>query len=300
MQNQSRISIAAMPKCWIEDICEGRMDLLDWIETSAQLEADGLELYSGFLSSHEPSYLSEVRRRVEGLGMSIPMMCYSPDFTIPDAASRANEVEKQIEMIRVTAELGGSFCRTLSGQRRPEVPMQQGIDWVVECIEACLPACEQYGVDLVIENHYKDPFWQYPEFAQKMDAFLAIVNRIDSQRFGVQYDPSNAIIAGDDPIALLDAVLPRVKTMHASDRHLAPGATLDDLKSADGSAGYAECLVHGITGKGLNDYDAIFSRLVASGFFGWISIEDGMNGMDEMRESIEFLKRMRESYARGR
>jgi hypothetical protein len=28
----------------------------------------------------------------------------------------------------------------------------------------------------------------------------------------------------------------------------------------------------------------------------WISIEDGMNGMDEMRESLSFLHRMRQLY----
>jgi sugar phosphate isomerase/epimerase len=47
-----------------------------------------------------------------------------------------------------------------------------------------------------------------------------------------------------------------------------------------------------VTGQGLNDYDAIFSILAASGYQGWISIEDGMNGMGEMHESLEFLARM--------
>ena len=26
---------------------------------------------------------------------------------------------------------------------------------------------QQYGITLMIENHYKDDFWLYPEFAQK-------------------------------------------------------------------------------------------------------------------------------------
>jgi sugar phosphate isomerase/epimerase len=60
--------------------------------------------------------------------------------------------------------------------------------------------------------------------------------------------------------------------MHASDRYLAPGATLDDLTSADGAAGYSAKLLHGETGKGLNDFDAIFERLAAVGFDGWISM----------------------------
>ncbi len=41
--------------------------------------------------------------------------------------------------------------------------------------------------------------------------------------FGVQYDPSNAIVAGDDPIELLRHVADRVVSMHASDRYLADG-----------------------------------------------------------------------------
>jgi sugar phosphate isomerase/epimerase len=79
--------------------------------------------------------------------------------------------------------------------------------------------------------------------------------------------------------------------MHASDRYLADGATLDDLKAAEGSAGYASILKHGVTGRGLNDYPAIFSILREANYSGWISIEDGMNGMDEMAESLAFLRK---------
>ena len=81
-----------------------------------------------------------------------------------------------------------------------------------------------------MENHYKDGTWRYPEFAQPEDIFLEIIEQIDSPFFGVQYDPSNAVVGGFDPIGLLRKVKHRVVTMHASDRYLAPGATLDDLQ----------------------------------------------------------------------
>ena len=110
--------------------------------------------------------------------------------------------------------------------------------------------------------------------------------------FGVQYDPSNAIVAGDDPIELLRRVADRVVSMHASDRYLAPGATLDALRQSDGTIGYSPDLRHGVTGKGLNDYDAIFHILAEHNYRGWISIEDGMNGMGEMAESLAFLRKM--------
>jgi sugar phosphate isomerase/epimerase len=153
------------------------------------------------------------------------------------------------------------------------------------------------GVILGLENHYKDSFWKYPEFAQKQDLFLELVNSVpDRKNFGVQYDPSNAIVAGDDPIELLTLVADRVVSMHASDRYLAEGATLDSLRQTDGTIGYSANLRHGVTGRGLNDYDAIFRILAEHNYRGWVSIEDGMNGMDEMAESLAFLRRMSAKY----
>ena len=127
--------------------------------------------------------------------------------------------------------------------------------------------------------------------------FLELLNAIgDRQHFGVQYDPSNALVAGDDPVKLLQAVAPRVVSMHASDRYLAPGATLDELRQSDGTLGYSPNLRHGVTGQGLNDYHAIFRILAAHQYRGWISLEDGMNGMEEMVASLRFLREMSARY----
>ncbi|MEM7234826.1 MAG: sugar phosphate isomerase/epimerase, partial [Planctomycetota bacterium] len=71
---------------------------------------------------------------------------------------------------------------------------------------------------------------------------------------------------------------------------LEDGVTIDSLKQVDGTLGYPDGLHHGVTGRGLNDYDAIFRHLKSVEYSGWISIEDGMNGMGEMKESIDFLK----------
>ena len=285
------MKLAAFPKCYMDALCVDRsMSVFDWIEMASGLGVDGLEMYPGFFTSLDDAYLDRVREAIEKRGMTMPMLCCSPDFTHPDAAVRREEIERERRMIDVTARLGGGFCRVLSGQRRPEVERRQGIRRVVDAITELLPYAESRGVVLAMENHYKDGYWQYPEFAQKSDVFLEIVESIRSSWFGVQFDPSNAVVAGEDPVELLKQVKDRVVTMHASDRFLKPGYTLEDLQRAEEGTGYASILVHGVTGRGMNDYPRIFELLREAGFNGWISIEDGMNGLEEIRESAVFLR----------
>lgn len=275
------------------------MSVFEWIGMAKQLDADGLEMYEGFFSSFEPAYLDSIGEAIHSAGFEMPMLCCSPDFTAPDPDKRKREIDREIEMIGVTRRLGGprAVCRILSGQRYPEVRWEQGREWVVECIEQVLPIARESDIVLGMENHYKDGFWKYPEFAQKMDRFVDIVNAIgDREHFGVQYDPSNALVAGDDPLTLLRSVADRVVSMHASDRYLAEGTTLDQLRQTDGTLGYSPNLRHGVTGRGLNDYDTIFRILAEHNYPGWISIEDGMNGMDEMAESLAFLRKMSARY----
>jgi sugar phosphate isomerase/epimerase len=115
----------------------------------------------------------------------------------------------------------------------------------------------------------------------------------------VQFDPSNAIVAGDDPVDLLELVIDRVVTMQASDRSLEPGATLEQLRGADGTIGYSPALRHGVLGEGLNDYPRIFTLLAGAGYDGWISIEDGVNGMADLAASVDFLRAARDEYFGG-
>ncbi len=294
--------LAAFPKCFLDDLCLHRtMTVEQWIGMAAELEIDGLEFYWGFTPSEDGAELERIRASLDAHGLAMPMMCYSPDFTQPDPEARAAETAKQKRAIEVTAALGGKLCRVLSGQRRPEIGHEEGLRWASECIRELLPTAEQFGVTLVLENHYKDNYWQYPEFAQKQEVFLDLLARIPhSPWFGVNYDPSNAIIAGEDPIELLEAVKHRVVSMHASDRYF-EGGTAEDLRKQEAhpQQGYAAILKHGVIGQGLNDYDRIFSILKGVEFQGWISIEDGQDpgvGMEHLRLSAEFLRRKMAEY----
>ena len=252
--------LAAFPKAFMQALCkDGSMTVSQWIELAVKLDIDGLEWYAGFLEMQDEGNWPKFRKQVEDHGKVIPMMCCSPDFTHPDKDFRNNEIAKQKRWIDMTHALGGSFCRVLSGQRRPELSIDEGVRLAAECIEACLPYAEERGIKLILENHYKDDFWEYPEFAQKMDVFCKLVDSVQHSHFGVNYDPSNTFLAGEDPLDLLYKISNRVLTMHASDRFLKYG-TIDDLRKEEGGAtGYAKRLSHGEIGKGLNDFERIIN-----------------------------------------
>ena len=270
------------------------MSLAEWLDMAASLRVDGVELYAGMLDLADRERWPFWREQLDRRGLAMPMLCCSPDFTQPDPAAHAREVERERCWIDMAAALGARYCRVLSGQRRPALSDEQGLALAAAGISACLPYAADRGLTLTLENHYKDSFWTYPEFAQRADLFCALVERVDAAgfpNFGVNFDPSNALIAGDDPLALLDRVRHRVVTMHASDRYLTEG-TLDDLRRDEqaGGEGYAQRLHHGEIGRGLIDYPTVLGRLRDAGFTGWISIEDGVEGFDQLQRSVTFLR----------
>jgi len=288
--------ISVFPKCYFDRLCRGDMDYVAWIRSAATLGAEGLEHYDGFFRSVRAADVDPAISVMAETGQVSSMLCFSPDFTHPDAAERARQIERQQAAIDLAVRLGTKFCRTLSGQQRPGLTRREGIARTVDAICRSLEYAERRDVVLCLENHYKDGTWQYPEFAQPEDVFLEILERVDSPRLGVQYDPSNALIAGYDPIRFLENVIPRVVTMHASDRYLAAGTTMEELRESDGTTGYSDKLQHGEIGRGVIDYDAIFRILAGAQFAGWISVEDGLKGLDELKRSVAFLQEKRSEH----
>ncbi len=289
--------ISVFPKCYFDELVSGERSYLDWIHDAATLGGEGVEHYDEFFRSYDERDVAPVLEAMAETQQISSMLCFSPNFTHPDAAERARQVTRQKRAIDLSVRIGARYCRTLSGQKYPDLSIDEGVKRASTCILEALEYAATHDVVLCLENHYKVREWRYPEFAQQETPFLALLDALpQSPYLGVQYDPSNAVIGGFDPIAFLEKIKHRVVTVHASDRFLAPGATIDQLRSHDGTVGYPDQMTHGETGRGTNDYDAIFHLLHSVNFSGWISVEDGMNGLDEIRRSVDFLKQKRAQY----
>lgn len=296
--------LAAFPKGFFHELIDRHeLTIEDFVRRAPSLGVAGVELYPAFLPGTSDAVVGRLRRIAEAAEIELPMMCSSPDFINPAPGAWDRAVGSMREMVDVMVELNPPdqwrSVRVLSGQAWPGVPESDGLAQAVAGIMAVLAYAAPKGVWVVLENHYKDGLWTYPEFARSSASFLHILSKIESPLFGVNFDPSNAILAGEDPLELLSLVLPRVRSMGASDRSLRPGYSMTDLQSHAGT-GYPQALAHGVVGQGLNDYPAIFSRLSATGFSGWISIEDGAaggaQGYADIAASARFLRALIAEY----
>ena len=77
--------------------------------------------------------------------------------------------------------------------------------------------------------------------------------------------------------------------MHASDRYLLERTVEDLREQEERSVGDARRLRDGEIGKGLYNYDAIVRTLYGVVFDDEISVEEGVDGMDQLRRCVTFL-----------
>src|SRR3972149_279961 len=137
------VQLAVFPKCFLDDIIVHKsMSVFDWIEKAGELNVDGLEMHYLFFEGVKNRTVDEVREICNASGLGIPMMCFSPDFTHPDPKIRLEELEKQKKAIDLIVELGGKYCRTLSGQNRPGLERKKAVRWCVEMIREAVAYAE--------------------------------------------------------------------------------------------------------------------------------------------------------------
>ena len=83
------------PKCYFDALCRGEMDYVSWIRSAAALDAEGLEHYDGFLRSFSAADVDPIVAAMRETGQVSSMLCFSPDFTHPDADERGENKNRR-------------------------------------------------------------------------------------------------------------------------------------------------------------------------------------------------------------
>ncbi len=264
--------LSCLPVSFFNEIIAGRMTVSEWAALGKAVGLDAIDISILFLPERTLEQARQIRQAVESNGMSIAMMTSYPDFTHPDAAQRQRELEAAVHSVQLAAEVGVRFLRVTAGQAHPETSLEDGCRWAIENLNALVHQTAQLGVQLVYENHAKPGVWQYTDFSQPPEIFLHILSHLD-QRIRVNFDTGNATAFSPQPLALLEAVLPRLGSIHASD------------------TAQVGALEHVLIGSGKVDYGAMFRLLQRAGWDGWICIEEAsFQGEAGIRHAVQFIR----------
>jgi sugar phosphate isomerase/epimerase len=268
------MKLSCLPVSFFWQLADHEMSIREWAQIGREVGLDGIDLSVLFLESMEADYLDNTRKQIEKLGLQVAMISTYPDFTHPREEERRSQIEGERRAIRAAGRLGAELVRITSGQAHPGLAEEDGIRWALEGLRACEDDARRAGVRLALENHGKPGCWQYTDFDQPTPVFLALAEGIKDSQIGINFDTANPVVAGDDPLRVLQKVIDQVICIHAAD------------------TGSAETLEHVLLGSGLVRFPEVFAFLKSSGYDGWISMEEGSGlGRKGVGEAAAFVRR---------
>ncbi len=267
------MKLSCLPVSFFAEIISGAMSVGDWARMGAELGLDAIDLSILFVADQTAARVAAIREQIESAGMHIAMITSYPDFTHPDAHQRSKELDLEVEVIETARQLGAQMVRVTAGQAHPETSKEDGIHWAVDGLSCLTERVRDSGIQLVYENHAKPGAWEYADFSQPPEIFLDIVRQTSGTSLGVNFDTGNAASFADDPVRLLESVMGRVVSLHASD------------SSTRGA------LNHCLLGTGITPFPALFACLKQHGWDGWICMEEASQlGKSGVERAASFVR----------
>lgn len=244
----------------VRPIRAGELDTVGFVDYAAAVGARGVELLSIFWKDRDAE-LPLVRAALARHGLAVAAYDTSNDFSVPDPAARAVQVNKVKGDIDVALALGANTLRVFAGDVRPDTTFDTCLDWIVGGLAEVAAYAAERGVILALENHGK--------LAGRSEQVLEILRRVGSPALKVNIDTANFLLVDEDPNAAIRRVAAKTGHVHFKDFAPAP----PDWTGFTYSALSGTRFVGVVAGTGKVDLTRAVADLRAAGYTGWLSIE---------------------------
>lgn len=177
--------------------------------------------------------------------------------------------------IRYAKALGVNIVQITEDMHPPKWMSEQDAYAVMKThLRSIAETCEENGVYIAVEQH--------GPYTAKIKSLTRILGLVDSPWIRVNYDCGNTFLAGEDPYAMLEAVIDKVVHVHAKDISQKQAAA--ERGKVTGTAVGCAC------GDGEIDWTRIVRRLKTAGYKGVLSVECGTE--EEARRSLAHLTKV--------
>jgi len=262
----------------IDPLRSGALSLAEHLDQAVAHGFDFVELHRATLPRDTP--VRVVREMLEARGLRLSQLTIGPDFTHPSVDQRSREVKAACDAVDDAQALGAGNVRLVPGKAHVATSTEDGLSWAATSLTAVAEYGRQRGVQVNLENHFRDRCWDVDDrdFATDSALWLRLVEQVVHAGVRVNFDTGQPMAVRTEPVSLLDAVLPYVGYVHAGDRRFGERA-------------------HSTIGEGDVDFEAIVRRLSAHGYDGFIALEDSSPDQDVgLARGLEYLRALVAQY----
>lgn len=254
-----------------------KMTLSDFLKTAADLEVNGVGIEAAFLPSLDSTYAKELKSEIDSYNFERIFSWGFPN----GLESGLNEAifDQMKGLIPFAAELGAPIMRIVASSfawRRDNAKEQ--IDRLAPKLKDAARVAKDNGVKIAIENNI--------DFSA--EDLLRLLETIDSEDVGLEFDSGNFVRLLDDPLRALDILASHTLAVHLKD------VQVNTREATPTDWFFFSCVP---VGQGLTNNQAILNKLAASGYEGYIGLQidhphtDWYGREDEMvRISVKNMK----------
>jgi sugar phosphate isomerase/epimerase len=169
------------------------IDLFELLEFCARHDFDGFDptgyFFPGYPTVPADAYVNDLKRRAFELGVGISGTGVRNNFTQPDKAKRAADVQHIKEWVEVAARLGAPVLRVFADTQMKGLSWEdvakgytwdQVADWIAADLSECVAHGKAHGVVIGVQNH--------GDFLKTAEDVLKLIKRVDSDWCGTIVD----------------------------------------------------------------------------------------------------------------
>jgi 3-oxoisoapionate decarboxylase len=231
---------------------EKDMTMEDFLVRAKALEVDGVSLESCFFPSYDEGWLKDLKAQLDDYGFD---RVYA--WGHPDGLERGKNFE-EFDVMMASFEraklIGADVMRVVGSslmfRHEPHGPQ---IEALTKMFKKAVPVAEDFQIKMAVENHI--------DFTA--DEILQLIENVDSEYFGINFDTGNFLRLLDDPIAGMEKLAPYTYATHVKD--LMPDKT---AKPTDWHF-FAGVPV----GMGLINNEKLAQLLHQAGYTGFLAVE---------------------------
>ncbi|HZW02422.1 MAG TPA: sugar phosphate isomerase/epimerase family protein [Anaerolineaceae bacterium] len=231
---------------------EKRMTMEDFLRRANELGVDGVSLESCFFPTYDEGWLKELKAQLDDCHFDRVYAWGHPDGL--ERGQNWDEYNEMIASIPRAKAIGADVMRVVGSslmfRHEPHGPQ---IEALTKMFKEAVKVAKDYEVKMAVENHI--------DFTS--DEILQLLESVDSEYLGLNFDTGNFLRLLDDPIKGMEKLAPYVYATHVKDLYPDKNASPTDWFFFAGVP----------VGKGLINNQRLAELLQKAGFKGFLAVE---------------------------